>query len=241
MGRVWLLNTHTQTEHLVALFTISLHKMKALICFDSSDLGVKEKKSVTSSLPPVLLLHFHVPMSGPLLCTTSQFSLSLSVVCARAGQRAPPTTQIVPFNLFCATRTHTSYLGRRSSSQCHFQFGWDWGLLGRPNGLADGREMLADVTNNVPVSDPLSSSGGILHLSCMAVLPFTAVCARKVPFCAKLHNASRAKGAEKRLQQRRFDFLTPGFTHYNSLTFSKILTWLCALKFCPHFEHATLS
>ncbi len=39
------------------------------------------------------------------------------------------------------TYTHISYPRWRSSSQCHFQFGWAHGLFRRYNGLDDGWEM----------------------------------------------------------------------------------------------------
>lgn len=113
-------NTHSQTEHPSVLLTISLLKKMEVLCFDSRDLGVK-RKGVLSSPPSVLLLHFYVPMSE-LLHSAHPNSLSL---CKQHEQDSVRRThrQTVPSNLCCVSCTHTSYLGWRNSSQCHFQFG----------------------------------------------------------------------------------------------------------------------
>lgn len=149
MGRVWLWNqTHTQTEHLVVLFTLYT-KWRLFCVLTAVTLGLRRKVYCLLSL----LCSYYTFM-----CPWADFysahpnSLSLSVFLSlQARQRACPSISAV----WCMRHTHTSYLGWRSSSQCHFQFGWDWGLFGLPNGLADGREMLADAANNVCVSDPL--------------------------------------------------------------------------------------
>lgn len=225
MGRVWLWNqTHTQTEHLVVLFTLYT-KWRLFCVLTAVTLGLRRKVYCLLSL----LCSYYTFM-----CPWADFysahpnSLSLSVFLSlQARQRACPSISAV----WCMrhTRIHHTLDG---GAHHNVTFNLDETevclayLMGWP--MAGKCWLMPQITSASPIlsffgwDPPPSTHGGP---------SFTALCTGKVPFCAKLHMQVEEKGIWP------FD---PRIDTLQQFNLFKILTWLFVLKFYPQFEHTTI-
>ncbi len=124
-------------------------------------LGVGKKKTLFSFISPITVF---ICLWADFNSAQQQVCVCVCVWCSNESRAAgPPKCPSIHLTHTC---THTSCPRWRSSSQCHFQFGWAHGLLRRYNGLDDGREM--DDAVQVPCNKhshfwSSHSSGAIVH------------------------------------------------------------------------------
>lgn len=152
-------HTHTQhTEHLVALSAMSVHNDDGWLFSALADVTLGEKKQTNtlfSCISPVLLLLFSYAHEQTLILPNiPTVCVSVSDAATRAEQ---PALLKCPSIHLTHTCTHTSYPRWRSSSQCHFQFGWDCsgGIM---DWMMGGKRMmqLSCPATSVHISDPLT-------------------------------------------------------------------------------------
>ena len=154
----------------------------AVLCSGRCDLERKKKNPLFSFIPRVLVLLFLYAYERPLILPNSR------CVCDVATRAERPAL-LSALQSISHTHARIHHTPRwRSSSQCHFQFGWAHGLFRRYNGLDDGREMddAAQVSRNKRSHFWSSHSPGaifqILTPHCLSQL----LCILNTPRCGKV-------------------------------------------------------
>lgn len=132
-------HTHTHWHSSCVAVLLWLDRLTAAVFYSGKcDLG--EKKAPYTISSPELLLLFLCAYEQTLILPSSRH-MCVCVCLCDAATRAEQWALLSALQSISRTHIHTSYPRWRSSSQCHFQFGWAHGLFRRYNGLDEGREM----------------------------------------------------------------------------------------------------